>query len=126
MVRLFDKDKDYVTIAKWWIDHDQIPYPINLLPNIGFIADELVVGFLYQTDSNVCFIESVVSKKDSNKEERQAALDKLATALIEAAKEMKYKKVIFHTQYPTLKERSMDCWGFENCDGSIERFQRSL
>ena len=126
MVRLFDKDKDYETIAKWYASHDQIPCPIDLLPNIGFIANELVVGFLYQTDSGICFVESVVSKKDSNKEERKIALDEMAEALMSAAKEMNYKAIIFHTLYPSLKQQSMLNWGFKNCEGSEERFYRSL
>lgn len=126
MIRLFNKDKDYNTIARWWLDHEQIPCDINLLPNIGFIVDDIVVGFLYQTDSGVCFVESVVSDKKSKKEDRKKALDDMANALMNVAKEMNYKKIIFHTIYPSLKEQSLENWGFDNYPGSVERFQRSI
>lgn len=126
MIRLFDKDKDYNTIMKWWLDHDQIPCAVNLLPNIGFIVDELVVGFLYQTDSSVCFIECVVSDKNSDKEKRQKALIELGNMLIDTAKEMKFKKAYFHSRHPSIIENGLSHWGFTNCLNSIERFERIL
>lgn len=126
MVKLFNKDEDYEKIAKWWIDHDQVPCPIDLLPNIGFIVDDMVVGFLYQTDSGICFVESLVSKKDTNKEERREALDKLMDSLVEVAEGMKYKKIIFHTLHPRIEEQSLQTWKCIKHPGSNERFYRSL
>lgn len=125
MIRLFNKDKDYKTIVKWWLDHDQIPCPINLLPNIGFIVDELVVGFLYQTDSSVCFIECVVGDKNGNKDKRKKALLDLGEMLVNTAKEMNFKKVCFHSVHPSVIDTALNLQ-FKNLDKSKERFERNL
>lgn len=126
MIRLFNKETDYNTIVKWWLDHDEFPCPVDLLPNIGFIVDDIVAGFLYQTDSKICFVESLISKKDTNKEERRIALDKLMDSLVEAAEGMNYKKIIFQTSHPRIKEQSLKTWKCVQHPGSQERFYRSL
>ncbi len=122
----FYKDEDYNTIARWWVDHDQVPCPRNLLPSIGFIVDDVVAGFLYQTDSEVCFFETVVSKKDSDKEKRREALDTLIGTIVDSAKEMKYKRLIFHTLHPRLANEVQQKWDCKQFHGSSERFFKEL
>jgi hypothetical protein len=122
----FYNDSDYNMLAKWWIDHDQIPCPRNLLPNLGFIIDDMVAGFLYQTDSGVCFFETVISKKDSDKDERREALDKLIETIVDSAKEMKYKRLIFHTLHPRLADEVSKKWECTKWYGSNERFVKEL
>ena len=122
----FYKDEDYNMIARWWIDHDQVPCPSDLLPSIGFIIDDIVAGFLYQTDSGVCFFETVVSKKDSDKEKRREALDQLIDTIVNCAKEMKYKRLIFHTLHPRLASEVQKKWECKQHDGSNERFYKEL
>ncbi len=124
-VRFFNKDKDYNTIAKWWIEHDQIPCPINLLPTLGFIVDDLVVGFIYQSDSKAVFFESIVSKKDSDKEQRREALNSIIDLSCKASKEMGYERLIFHTSYPGLKELAVE-WGCKPYLNTTERFYKDL
>lgn len=126
MIKLFDKEKDYKTIAKWWLEHDQIPCRIDLLPNIGYIVDDMVVGFLYLTDSKVCFFESIVSKKNSDKEQRREALDKLIDVIVNSAQEMGYENLIFHTLNPRLKDEVSKKWNCIQAEGSTERFYKDL
>lgn len=125
MIKIFDKDKDYNTIARWWIDHNQLPCQKDLLPNLGFIVDDIVAGFVYQTDSKTVYFESIVSKKDSNKEDRQKALNDLIEVVINTSKEMGYQQLIFHTVYPHLKELGKK-WGCHPFPGFNERFYKDL
>jgi len=126
MVRFFDKEKDYNTIAKWWIEHDQVPCPKDLLPNLGFIVDDLVVGFIYQTDSEIVFFESIVSKKDSDKEDRKEALNAIIDMSCKVSKEMGYSRLIFHTAYPSLKELGIKEWNCKPYMNTNERFYKEL
>lgn len=125
MIKIYDKQKDYKKIAKWWIDHGQVPCHPDLLPNLGFIIDDIVAGFIYQTDSSTVYFESIVSKKDSDKEERRKALKILIETVCNTSKEMGYKQLIFHTVYPHLKKLGEE-FGCKAFDGSNERFFKEL
>lgn len=126
VVRLVDLDKDYETIAKWYTEHDQIPCRRDLFPSLGFIADDLVVGFLYQTDSKIVHFESIVSKKDSDKEKRREALNQIIDMAIKSAIEMGYNQLVFHTIYPHLKQLGLEKWECKPFPGSNERFFKDL
>ncbi len=126
MVRLFDKEKDYETVARWWFDHGQIPCPIDLLPNIGVIVDDIVAGFLYQTDSGIIHFESVISKKDSDKIKRREALIVLFDSCIRMSREMNYKQAVFYTLIPHFKELCVNKFGCKVFNGSVERFYKDL
>ena len=120
MIKIFEKE-DYKTIEKWWIDHDQKPCPYNLLPSIGYIVNDMVAGFLYQTDSELCFIESLISDKKSDKEKRSEALGHLFDNLKMSVEEMQYKRVILHTIHPKVKEWGSK-YGFQPFNNSQECF----
>lgn len=79
----------------------------EMLPTFGLVVDNCAMGFLYQTDSSLCFIENYVAnpeKKDT--EERNLALDKLTEELAAVAKRMGYKYLWSHTACPAIVERA--------------------
>lgn len=74
-------------------------------PKIGFVVDNIAAGFIYQTDSVLCFIDGYVSNPDSNRLDRKAAFDLITNNLLIIAKEFGFKSVLAYTQHPAIKER---------------------
>lgn len=90
-------------LVKWWQDNRFTPPPIDFLPNNG--KDGIVVintdtnekicaGFIYITNSEVAWLEFVVSNFEvKNKELRKQAIEFLISQLIKTSG----KKYIFTT-----------------------------
>jgi hypothetical protein len=58
----------------------------SVLPRTGFIVDETAVGFLYKTDSSLCWMEWLVTNPSAPSEHRDKALDGVIEHLTSEAK----------------------------------------
>lgn len=97
---------DYLQIFEWGLRHNIGALSKNSLPATGLIIDGIAVGFLYQTDSDICYLENLISNPDSNKEERLEAVNLIINGLIEKAKELKFKTVYSHTTLNSVIEHA--------------------
>ncbi len=91
VTRLFDLEKDYAIIKKWWHAHGCFPPKADHLSTTGIVieADKpFCAGWLYHTDSKICIFEFVVSDPLACKELRNDALK----LLIEEIKRLSCKK----------------------------------
>lgn len=61
---------------------------VSLIPPTGFVADDIVAGFLYVTNSKLGFIDSFVSDPTSAKEARRVAIIEIMGAIVADAREM--------------------------------------
>lgn len=95
VIRTFDKQKDYATICSWNYNHGVHTLVKESLPEIGYIIDGVVAGFLYQTDSDVAIIEGYTSNKHSDKNERRDGLVLLTETLLNRATELNFKNVLY-------------------------------
>lgn len=87
-VRRFRVDRtvdDFKQICRWLALRGLPQYPRSIFPKIGFIVDDIAVGFLYLTDSSVGIIDCYISNPESNKHERDVALDRITEELLETA-----------------------------------------
>jgi hypothetical protein len=84
---------DYATISEWGRKRQFPVLPPEFLPRTGLIHENYCVGFLYGTDSKICLMEWVISNPDSDKEERNIAMNELICALLEEAKRQGFKIV---------------------------------
>lgn len=109
--------EDYETLLKWWKDNRFPAPPIDSLPNSGeggFIVfqDDIPVcaGFLYDTNSNLCWIEFIVANFEvKDKKLRKEALVFLINTLCEAAKRWNKKAVFTSVKNVGLIDRYKDC-----------------
>ena len=105
------KSTDYEEVlCKWWKDWRWTPPPQDFLPENGIgglmVYDEdvpVVAGFLYNTNSNVVWIDFIVSNFHyKNKNNRKLAIKLLILALEERTKELgKY------TLYALIKNKNL-------------------
>ena len=81
--------KDYNTIVDWWKSWpDWEPLEIDLLPEngTGGIMIEknnkpIVAGFLYTTNSNICWMEWIISNPNYNEKDKSEAIELLILEL---------------------------------------------
>lgn len=96
--RYFKEKEDYDKLCDWWKFWRFTPPSIEMLPRTGVIVNndgvDVACGFLYLTDSKMCWIEFVVSNPlVKDKKVRSECIDSLLNQLCGVAKELEYKIV---------------------------------
>ena len=85
------KESDYKDLQKWMEGFGQKMMPSNFLPKLGLIIEGKACGFIQQTDSDVCYLDTLIANPD---EEHDEALDEIVVELLKRVKENGYKVVI--------------------------------
>ncbi len=104
-IELYNEDKHYNMLKKWYQDHGQQMMDKDLYPKIGLVINDIVAGFLYQTDSKLGIVENYISDKNSTKEQREEAIIELTGELFKIAKEMGCSTLISFTSNKGLLEK---------------------
>jgi hypothetical protein len=100
------KHTDYETLKGWW-GFWRFPAPsIPSLPQYeddsfnGLIASkdgkDIACGFLYETNSNICWVEYIVTNPDTTSEEREEGILSVLEGLSLSAKDLGYS-ILFST-----------------------------
>lgn len=99
-------DKD--TLDQWWTSHKMPPIPGTSLPQVGFIVEGVGAGFLYKTDSDVAWIENYITNSDTTFADRSEAQDLITAALLAAAGEAGYRRIVACTTVQTVATRALN------------------
>jgi len=121
----FFEPKDYEIICEWWKEYDYPIVPLDCLPKNGLIIENLCAGFLYSTDSALCWLEFVVGNPKATKEERSKGLDELIEGLVVLAKTKEFKYALASVEHPNLKDKVKKL-GFMETNTCMSNFVRSL
>lgn len=97
-------ESDFGVINKWFGLRGEPNIPKGYFPDVGFIAENVGAGFLYQTDSTLCFIDGYISNPASTKAEREDAFEWITRSLLLTAKEHKFTMVLAYSQNPAVKK----------------------
>lgn len=98
------KPKDHATIAQWYRERGQVmPHPSSLSAT-GFICDERVALWLYLTNSNLAFIEGVISSPNTTKSLRKQSFNKLIGFSVDFCLAAGYTQILGITKHPSVKE----------------------
>lgn len=85
MIERFTKDKHYELIERWFLARKRgVPRDLSL-PDTGFVANGIAIGFLITTNCSVARFENIIVDKTASAAERSAALKLLFEALEEEA-----------------------------------------
>jgi hypothetical protein len=98
---------DYELLEKLFKSWNLPAPPKSLLPHIGYMVDDVACGFIYFTDSKIAIIDNFITNKQSNKEERDAALDEITNALMGSAKTAGCKLVKCDSDIDSIKKRAV-------------------
>lgn len=91
---MYNEQKHYDMLKKWCEDRNIPAFEKELIPKIGFVVNDLIMGFLYQTDSGIMLIESYISDKNSDKEKRKESMKTLTETLLTVAHQLGAKIVM--------------------------------
>ena len=123
-IRRFN-DSDYEMVCSWWKQHEWPSIPLDFLPKVGIIIDDCAAGFLYSTDSKICWLEFIVVDPRSDKAKRRAALDTLISSASEIAKEMGHSVIFTSASHEGLISRYIND-GFQITDKTMTNLMRIL
>lgn len=98
----------YKAIASWYHARGMEAPSIDRLPELGFIVDNRVAGWLYRTDSTVAMIDAVISNPHTLPSARRQSLKKLAGVLVDTAIALGYPDIIFTSKHPTIQKLGME------------------
>ena len=94
--RFYTKE-DYSMLTKWWEKWNQAPPPEDYLPFTGVMIyvenTNMACGFLYETDSNMCLFDFMVSNPFADKKKRCAAIEELKMQIKKLSKARGYKMI---------------------------------
>lgn len=90
VVRKYE-DGDFNQVSQWAESGWGKKYRAEQFPKTGFIVDDFAAIFLYSTDSTVCFIENLITNKETNVRERHDAIEMLLAAIFLEAKELGFE-----------------------------------
>lgn len=116
--------EDRETINAWYAMRGFHPIGEHLFPDVGYIVPGIGAGFIYQTDSSLCFIEGYISNPTSTKAERKEAFDAITVSLIHAAKDHGFTSMLAYTKHEEIAKRC-DRFQFQR-QGDYTLYRRSL
>lgn len=126
--RHLDKEKDYEELTKWW-KFWRFPIPhIDSLPDTGIMISvdgvDVVCGFLYLTNSNMCWIEFIVSNPEvKEKQLRKDCISICIDGLCTLSRHLGYKIAYTSLKNQNLQNKFLECGfleGSTNCNEYIK------
>lgn len=128
--RPFNRTSDYALVASWWEGHKLPVAPLAWLPRRGWIVSSdgkpVLAGFVYQLDNTEMYwIEGIVSNPDSTKEERNEAMPVLFETATQAAREAGASIVLGSSSFDSLTGKYKEA-GFNDAGRSYRHLGRSF
>lgn len=118
-------NSDYWTLASWWNAHNWPCPDQEMLPETGFIVEDVCAGFLYKTDSKIAWLEFIISNPKIEKEKRTQSLDLVISALCEEAKKLGFKVIFTSVQHKKLIQR-YENHGFIVADNDMKNMVKRI
>lgn len=123
------EDSHYPMLCEWWESHKWPVMPRQFLPQTGIISKKddvyLCAGFLYKTDSDLCWLEYLISNRQGLREYHSEGVDKCIEALLNEAKRSQFKAVFTSCRNKPLISR-YEKHGFGISDSEMTNLIRVL
>ena len=101
-------DSYYSQLQNWCEDRGFDAPDKEMLSDIGFIIPDVCVGFLYLTNSKVCYLETILSNPNSSDALRDSSIDLIVEALIQKATILNYKLILSVTKLDCIVKRALE------------------
>jgi hypothetical protein len=92
---------DRVQIEQWYLDQGQELKGAKF-PKVGFIAEGVAAGFLYQTDGGFALVEGFITNPDAPMRDRMIGLEMVTELLILEAEKLGVKHLVGMTQRKSI------------------------
>jgi len=107
-LRTVEIEKDYPTFERWWVKHQGVTVPMNILPKLGVVAEQdgrgIAAAWLYMANcgTGVCWASWHVTNPAIPPKTAEAGLREVQGHLERLAKEMGYGIMFTQTNRPSL------------------------
>ena len=99
--------KEDFPLIKAWGESFGANYCEDQFPPNGFIVEDVAAVFIYYTQSTVCFLENLISNKNSEKEKREKAIELLIGEAFFEAENAGFKVMYSTTHLPQVITRAI-------------------
>lgn len=100
------KKSDYPDIGTWYAKKGLNRPAPESLAKVGFIEPGVAAGFLYKCEGGFALLDGYVANPESDKEERDKALDEITAALLAHAEEKGFRCVLAYTELEAVSRRA--------------------
>ena len=121
----FDWDKHGDAMFSWYEGHGWPSLPKAMFPTVGFVVEGLCAGWLYQSDSVVCWFEWIVSNPEAEKRQVHKALAELYDHAIIQSEELGYSSIFSSFNHKGLI-RLAEKKGFQVTDTNMTNLVRTI
>ena len=123
-------ESDYETLLDWWDFWKFNAVPYDFLPKTAYMIThngiDVIAGFIYETNSKVCWIEFVVSNPNiKDRDLRKRAKIHLISILSELALQKGFRYIYANLKDKHLIKTYLDC-GFLKGDSDYQEMIRVL
>jgi hypothetical protein len=126
LLRVFDPEADYETVASWWRAHEWNPVPVQVLPKLGIVAERdgvsIAAGWLYMDNSvGVGWLEWLVASPEATPRQVFQSISAVIGFIKSRAAQLGY-----HTLMTTCRQQSLgrllERNGFQKTDASVSHY----
>lgn len=114
-------DSDYETLCKWWDGYGHIDIPKRYLSPVGFIVEDHVAVFVYETKSVMAWMEFMVGNSTKTKQERSDAISMLLKEVSKYCQDNEYEVINTAAQLESLQNKFKE-EGFIGSDNNDIKF----
>lgn len=124
------KPSDYPELAAWWTAHKWPPVPISSLPRTGLVVRNPIgvgqaAGFLYDSGTDISWVEWIVSNPDTSAEQRAECIKLLLEGLELEAKKQGFVFMWTSSKNRHLSKKLMEA-GFAEVDVGVSHFIKRI
>lgn len=105
------KYEDYSSVSEWYSVRGLVPVTWDSLPLTGYIVPGTAAGFMFKADAGLCIIEGYVTNPRQMSGVRNAALQRITSALLREAQEQGFTTVMVLATDESIIKRAEE-WGF--------------
>lgn len=100
-------EADFEQVRSWLEARNMKVFHPAILPSTGFIIDNNAVVFLYKTDSDLCYLENLITNPSSDSAARDKAINLIIEAAFNEANRLGFKFVMSVTDVPAVIARAL-------------------
>jgi hypothetical protein len=119
--------EDHMEMVNSWCDKWKMShFPDGWLPTVGYIVPDVAAAWIYISDSNVAWMENVISNPDSDAAARDKSIDDIVRLLESAAKQCGTKWMLGLSDNKDVLARATDVHGFRVCPRTYNQIIKNL
>lgn len=99
--------EDFEQVQSWLEARGMKVFHPAILPKTGFIVNHVAAVFVYSTDSDICYLENLISNPNTDNKVRDEAIADLINEAFKEARSQGFKFIMAVTDVPAVIVRAL-------------------